>query len=122
MDFKIGIFKILLLANCFILNAQALEVQRSHISEERFEEVRVSLKEFFVERDYEIDWVMDQIQSWVLYPQTRIRPLIIQLWGPTSAGKTELVSQIVERLGLSQNYYYFDMEGFTGDSKYETFS
>ena len=58
---------------------------------ERLEKVRIALKKDFIGLDSVIDEMVDLIEPWYLFPELQFRPLVINLWGMTGVGKTDLV-------------------------------
>lgn len=88
----------------------------------QFEAARTRVKQKFVGLDSLVDAVMDQMKSWALYPETRIRPQVIFLAGPTSTGKTALVDTIIKELSLESGFLYFDMDRYsTVEASYHNF-
>ena len=71
---------------------------------ERLSVVSARLKEKFVGIDTVIDTVIGKITYWYLYPDRSSRPLIINLWGMTGVGKTDLVRTLKDLLGFSAQY------------------
>jgi len=66
------------------------------------------LKTKFFGIDSVIDQVIEGIRSWFFFPEYQSRPLVINLWGMTGVGKSDLVRSLVELLDFQQNYYMFD--------------
>ena len=67
------------------------------IIEERykiFNEAKARIKNEFYGIDEVIDKVFKSIETWYIYPEFMTRPCIINLWGLTGVGKTDLVSKI----------------------------
>ena len=65
---------------------------------------KTNIKNKFIGLDQQIDQVFDKIRSWYLYPEFHQGPLVINLWGITGTGKTQLVRDICSELqiGLSE--------------------
>lgn len=72
-------------------------------------EIKSSLKSNLFGLDSVIDQVMDSITSWYFFPECQSRPLVINLWGMTGVGKSDLVRQLVDLLDLQNNFFQFDM-------------
>lgn len=85
--------------------------KRQQIEEERLllQEVSVQLKKEFLGLDSIIDRVLENVSSWLHFPEIQDRPIIINLWGLTGTGKTSLVKRLIELLGFDHLYYNFDM-------------
>ncbi len=83
------------------------------IKRESFEQAKIKIKSKFSGQDSVIDSVFSQIETWYLYPHTRIAPTIVNLFGMTGTGKTSLVRSIIEELRLEREFSYFDMETYS---------
>ena len=59
--------------------------------QQKLESTKVQLKSYLFGLDPIIDQVVDSIASWYFFPEHQTRPLVINLWGMTGMGKTELV-------------------------------
>jgi len=62
------------------------------------------LKSYFVGIDKVIDKIMHNIRVWYLMPDLLRRPVIINLWGLTGVGKTDLVRKLVKCLNFSDKF------------------
>lgn len=69
---------------------------------EKLNSVSIKLKKKFQGIDDVIDNVIDHITFWYCYPELLMRPTIINLWGLTGVGKTDLVNRIVQYLGIDK--------------------
>lgn len=67
----------------------------------KLQEIAVELKKHFVGIDNIIDNIINNIQAWYILPQLITRPVIINLWGLTGVGKTDLVRRLVKLLGFA---------------------
>lgn len=74
--------------------------------------LQTQLKIKFIGLDETIDKIIEQITPWFVYQIPREAPLIINIWGITGTGKTELVSDICSGLNLSTTF--FDSQIFLG--------
>lgn len=77
----------------------------------RLEATKVQLKTEFFGLDSIIDRVCESIYAWYLFPQLMTRPVIINLWGMTGVGKTQLVRRLTHLLGLFDHYVEVQMDG-----------
>lgn len=75
---------------------------------ELIDKATVQLKKEFSGIDFQIDSVMDNLRTWILFPELQDRPTIINLWGMSGCGKTALVKRISELLDLEKDYVYFN--------------
>jgi cell division protease FtsH len=62
------------------------------------------LKQEFIGIDAIIDDVLDYLQVWYLMPDILTRPVIINLWGMTGVGKTDLVRKMVKFLEFQDRF------------------
>jgi len=75
---------------------------------------KINLKKEFVGIDDVIDELLDDIQSWYLFPEGQIRPTIINLWGLTGVGKTSLVQAMFKHINLDDIIYKFNVGDYAG--------
>lgn len=59
-----------------------------------FNEAKGKIKNEFYGIDNVIDEVFKAIETWYIYPEFMTRPCVINLWGLTGVGKTDLVQKI----------------------------
>lgn len=84
---------------------------------ERIKRAVATLKQEFFGIDDAIDQLACLVTPFVLDPhQFADRPLVINLWGMTGVGKTELISRLLELLDLKDSSAYFDMGEYQGGS------
>ena len=83
-----------------------LQVDKQLIAErkEQLELVRQALKQHFIGIDKIIDDLIGYIQVWYLMPELLQRPVIVNLWGMTGVGKTDLVRKLVRALGFQERF------------------
>ena len=70
----------------------------------RLEACAAYLKAEFIGIDAIIDSLLDYIQVWYLLPELLTRPVIVNLWGMTGVGKTDLVRKTVRFLDLQERF------------------
>ncbi len=68
------------------------------------EAARIHLKSQFIGIDQIIDDLLDYIQVWYLMPEILNRPIIVNLWGMTGVGKTDLVRKLVKCLDYQDRF------------------
>ena len=90
------------------LNSDLFSKKRDKLSK-----LRRTLKRKFVGIDDVVDEVVSSIEAWYLMPELLTRPTIINLWGTTGVGKTELVDTIAKELGFSKKYTKIELAGAT---------
>lgn len=76
---------------------------------EQLNTIALKLKKKFSGIDEEIDTVIRKIEIWWCYPEFLRRPTIINLWGMTGVGKTDLVRSLVSELDLLDKFCNIDM-------------
>lgn len=62
------------------------------------------LKQDFYGIDKVIDDIIESIRMWYLYPEICMRPTIINLWGLSGVGKTDLVKKLVKYLDIENKF------------------
>jgi len=67
---------------------------------QRLNYARKQLKKDFIGINAQIDSIIDSIASWYLHPELCTKPTVICLWSITGLGKTTLVKNLVNYLGL----------------------
>jgi Peptidase family M41 len=82
----------------------AVDFQQIEARKQTLENARVELKQHFVGIDDIIDDLLDYIQIWYLMPEILSRPIIINLWGMTGVGKTDLVRRLVKCLDFQDRF------------------
>lgn len=67
------------------------------------------LKREFIGIDKIIDDLLDYIQIWYLMPELLTRPVIVNLWGMTGVGKTDLVRKMVKYLSYQDRFVEIEL-------------
>lgn len=78
------------------------------------DDARSKLKSSFVGIDHVIDELCDAVAVWYTMPEVLRRPMIVNLWGMTGVGKTDLVRRLVAALDLQEDFV--EIELTNGDS------
>lgn len=81
-------------------------INKAEIQEKkaRLEACGKFLKQEFIGIDVIIDELLDYLQVWYLMPDILTRPVIINLWGMTGVGKTDLVRKMVKFLEFQDRF------------------
>ena len=87
----------------------SFDPQLVHARNERLLEVAGALKRDFVGIDGVIDELIDALRVWYLMPEALTRPIIINLWGMTGVGKTDLVRRLVKGLDFQDRFMEIEM-------------
>jgi cell division protease FtsH len=88
------------------LNALINRISRK---QERLRNASLELKEHFVGLDHVIDKILSSIEAWFCMPELLTRPTIVNLWGLTGIGKTDLVRRLVKALDFTDNFVEIQM-------------
>ncbi|MBK6886895.1 MAG: peptidase M41 [Tetrasphaera sp.] len=75
----------------------------------RLEEAREALKNHFVGIDRIIDELCDAVMVWYVAPELLTRPVIVNLWGMTGVGKTDLVRRLVRALDITDRFVEIEL-------------
>lgn len=107
----------------------AKEIRKRKIELKR---VSNALKAKFVGIDRIIDQIIDNITVWYVTPEILTRPVIVNLWGLTGVGKTDLIRTLVKEINFIDNFVEIQLtnkasarsetsiESVLGDSSIET--
>lgn len=93
-------------------------IDRAKISErnDRLVAAKQILKDKFIGIDEVIDELIDAIRIWYLMPEVLSRPVIVNLWGMTGVGKTDLVRRLIKALDFQERFS--EVELSNSDSTY----
>jgi hypothetical protein len=80
------------------------------------EEASVHLKQQFIGIDTVIDSLLEYIQVWYLGPELLTRPIIVNLWGMTGVGKTDLIRKLVKFLNFQDRFAEVELSNIDGTS------
>ena len=83
---------------------------------EIFNEAKKRIKNEFYGIDDVIEKVFKSIETWYIYPEFMTRPCVINLWGLTGVGKTDLVQKIRTYLKIDK---YASTEMDNNSNSYE---
>jgi cell division protease FtsH len=75
------------------------------------DKARKQLKIDFVGIDGIIDELCNYVRIWYLMPDILTRPVIVNLWGMTGVGKTDLVRKLVSYLGFQDRFCEVELGG-----------
>lgn len=68
-----------------------------------------SLKNHFIGIDHIIDQLIEALRVWYIMPELLTRPTIINLWGMTGVGKTDLVRRLVKAIDFHERYLEIEL-------------
>ncbi len=75
----------------------------------KLSKISEKLKSKFVGIDSIIDSIIENINVWYVIPELITRPVIINLWGMTGVGKTDLVRNLVYEMELTDKFVEIQM-------------
>jgi len=78
--------------------------------EEKLQAVSKQLKVDFIGLDDQIDRIIESIRIWFIMPELLSRPPIINLWGMTGTGKTDLVRKLSKYLDFADRLVEIQMD------------
>jgi cell division protease FtsH len=93
-----------------------VDIQQIEARKQILEAARGELKAYFVGIDDIIDDLLDYIQIWYLMPEILSRPIIVNLWGMTGVGKTDLVRRLVKCLGFQDRFVEIELSNVDSTS------
>ena len=98
----------------------AIDIDKARVRERqgRLDAARAELKRFFIGIDGVIDELIDAIAVWYIMPEVLTRPAIINLWGMTGVGKTDLVRRLVKQLEIQDRFVEIELSN--GDRHHVT--
>lgn len=82
------------------------EIQKK---KKKLDDCKAFLKKEFIGIDKIIDDLMEYIQIWYLMPEILTRPVVINLWGMTGVGKTDLVRKLVRFLEFQNRFVEIEL-------------
>ncbi|GAB4148004.1 MAG: hypothetical protein OHK0017_10360 [Patescibacteria group bacterium] len=92
------------------------------LREKMLNQAVIELKQRFVGIDSVIDELIESIKVWYLMPQIMQRPLIINLWGMTGVGKTDLIRHLVKLLKFQEKFLEIELNNSSQSSYFSYFS
>lgn len=78
--------------------------------QQKLECVKEKLKKDFIGLDSEIDQIVDSINIWYSFPDLLDRPTIINIWGLTGTGKTDLIRKLIDYLDFEDKFCEIQMD------------
>ncbi len=91
-----------------------LDIEGLNSRKETLERARIFLKEEFIGIDRIIDGLIEYIHVWYLAPDLLTRPIILNLWGMTGVGKTDLIRKLVKFLGYQERFAEIELSNIDG--------
>lgn len=79
------------------------------------------LKSEFIGIDDTIDQFINSVKVWYILPELQTRPLIVNLWGITGVGKTDLVRKFVNFIDFTDKFVEVQLDSKDGQGKIEDY-
>jgi len=95
-----------------------INLEEINTKKQRLENIKIELKDEFIGIDYIIEELIDYIQIWYLIPEILTRPIIVNLWGMTGVGKTDLIRKLVTKLEYQDRFV--EVELSNGESTWNS--
>lgn len=89
--------------------------------EQELENAKAYLKQEFVGIDDIIDKFINSVKIWYIIPEILTRPVIINLWGITGVGKTDLVRKFVKAIEFNDRFTEIQMDSREGSTNIEDY-
>jgi Peptidase family M41/ATPase family associated with various cellular activities (AAA) len=80
------------------------------------EKIKVQLKKDFIGIDEIIDSLLDYISVWYLIPEILNKPVVVNLWGMTGVGKTDLIRKLVKYLEFQDRFTEIELSNVDSTS------
>ena len=96
----------------------SINLEEINTKKQRLENIKIELKREFIGIDYIIEELVDYIQIWYLMPEILTRPIIVNLWGMTGVGKTDLIRKLVSKLDYQDRFV--EVELSNGESTWNS--
>lgn len=97
-------------------NGKKLEITEK---KKELEKAASMLKVDFVGLDEIIDKIIHNLEIWYIFPEIVRKPVIINLWGLTGVGKTDLIRKLVKYLNFTDKYLELVMDNFADEKTTE---
>ena len=96
-----------------------VDIEEVRTKQDRLAAARAMLHAHFVGIDGVIDELCDAIAVWYLMPEVLSRPLVVNLWGMTGVGKTDLVRRLVGALQLQERFVELELSNTDAESRFD---
>ena len=95
-----------------------MEINKTEIQARKttLENCKIYLKKEFIGIDGIIDDLLDYLQVWYLMPEALNRPVIVNLWGMTGVGKTDLIRKMVKFLDFQDRFAEIELSNIDDSS------
>ena len=87
------------------MNIKKIKDKRKHL-----EQAKRNLKNHFIGLDNIIDNIFANIEIWYIMPELLTRPIVVNLWGMTGVGKTDLIRRLIRELNFEKSYVEIQLD------------
>ena len=87
----------------------------------KLEEGRKFLKTQFFGVDHCIDKFIDSVKMWYIMPELQMRPVIVNMFGITGSGKTDLIRKFVNFIDFTDRFCEIQMDSKEGNATIEDY-
>ncbi len=97
-----------------------IKIDKAVIAERKqhLNNTKAALKAQFIGIEDIIDSLLEYIQVWYLMPEILNRPIIVNLWGMTGVGKTDLIRKMVKQLNYQDRFIEVELSN-TDETSWE---
>jgi Peptidase family M41/ATPase family associated with various cellular activities (AAA)/C-terminal, D2-small domain, of ClpB protein len=93
-----------------------VNLEEIQLRQAKLNEASVYLKQQFIGIDAIIDQLIEYMQIWYLGPELLVRPIIINLWGMTGVGKTDLIRKLVKFINFQDRFAEVELSNIDSTS------
>jgi ATP-dependent Clp protease ATP-binding subunit ClpA len=95
-----------------------ISIDKKNITErqKKLDDCKIFLKAEFIGIDDIIDDLVNYLQIWYLIPEILTRPIIINLWGMTGVGKTDLIRKMVKFIDFQDRFSEIELSNIDESS------
>ena len=89
---------------------EATLIEKIRIRRKKLDTAKKNLKAYFVGLDEIIDKLFNNLETWYVLPEVVSRPTIINMWGLTGTGKTDLIRRLAKELEFNDKFVEIQMD------------
>ena len=85
-------------------------IEKIQIRRKKLDVAKKNLKAYFIGLDEIIDKLFNNLEAWYVLPEVVSRPTIINMWGLTGTGKTDLIRRLAKELDFNDKFVEIQMD------------
>ena len=93
-----------------------IDLEKLSARKAELDRARLELKAHFIGIDQIIDDLLEYVHIWYLMPEILTRPIIVNLWGMTGVGKTDLIRRLVSLLNFQERFVEVELTTINSDN------